>query len=123
MHPKVALQVKEEIDKLHTAKFIREMVYPQWVANIVPVRKKDGKDRVCIDFCDLNKACLKDDFALPHINLINNTVEYEMLSFMDEYSSYNQIKLVKADLLPGALIVTSSCHWGLRMLGPLTNVR
>lgn len=46
MHPQVVLQVKEEIDKLHKDKFIRVVVYPQWVANIVAMQKKDG--RVCI---------------------------------------------------------------------------
>jgi len=57
LHPKTALQVKGEIDKLHQAKFIRVVLYPQWIANIVPVMKKDGKVRVCIDFRNLNQAC------------------------------------------------------------------
>ena len=43
LHPKTALQVKEEVDKLHKAKFIKVVLYPQWVANIVPVIKKNGQ--------------------------------------------------------------------------------
>ena len=90
LHPKTALQVKEEVDKLHKAKFIKVVLYPQWVANIVPVIKKNGQVRICIDFRDLNQACPKDDFPLPHIDLlIDNTASYEMLSFMDEFLGYN----------------------------------
>ena len=58
LHPSVALQVKEEIDKLHKALFIRVVLYPHWIANIVPVMKKDGRPIlslvVCIDFRNLN---------------------------------------------------------------------
>ena len=64
--------------------------YPQWLANIVPVPKKDGKVRMCIDYRDLNKASPKDDFPLPHIDvLINSTIGHEMMSFMDGFSGYN----------------------------------
>ena len=49
LHPKTALQVKEEVDKLHKAKFIKVVLYPQWVANIVPVIKKNRQVRICID--------------------------------------------------------------------------
>ena len=94
----MALQVKEEVDKLYKAKFIKVVLYPQWVANIVPVIKKNGQVRICIDFQDLNRACPKDDFPLPHIDLlIDNTAGYEMLSFMDGFSGYNQIRLAEED--------------------------
>ena len=94
----MALQVKEEVDKLHKAKFIKVVLYPQWVANIVPVIKKNGQVRICIDFRDLNRACPKDDFPLPHIDLlIDNTTGLEMLSFMDGFLRYNQIWLAEED--------------------------
>ena len=94
----MTLQVKEEVDKLHKAKFIKVVLYPQWVANIVPVIKKNGQVRICIDFLDLNRACPKDDFPLPHIDLlIDNTAGYKMLSFMDRFSRYNQIQLAEED--------------------------
>lgn len=68
------------------------MKYPDWLANIVVVRKKNGKNRMCIDFTDLNKACPYDSFPFPHIDsLVESTVDHEMMSFMDVYSSYNQI--------------------------------
>ena len=64
--------------------------YPEWLANVVPVLKKDGKVRMCVDFRDLNKASSKDDFPLPHINiLVDNTAKHALLSFMDGFSGYN----------------------------------
>ena len=58
------------------------------------VPKKDGKVRMCVDFRDLNKACPKDDFPLPHIDvLVDNTAGSALISFMDGFSRYNQIKM------------------------------
>ena len=62
------------------------------------VIKKNRQVRIYIDFCDLNRACPKDDFSLPHIDLlIDNTTGYEMLSFMDKFLEYNQIRLAEED--------------------------
>lgn len=62
------------------------------------VSKEDGRVRVCIDFRNLNKACPKDDFPLPHVDLlVDSTAGHQMLSFMDGYSGYNQIVLTKED--------------------------
>lgn len=56
--------------------------YPKWLANIVPVPKKDGRVRMCVDFRDLNKVGPKEDFPLPHIDiLVDNTAGHEILSF------------------------------------------
>ena len=71
---------------------IREVQYPEWVANVVLVKKSSGKWRVCTDFIDLNKACPKDSFPLPCIDqLVDATAGHELVSFMDAYSGYNQI--------------------------------
>ncbi|RVX04828.1 Retrovirus-related Pol polyprotein from transposon 17.6 [Vitis vinifera] len=73
--------------------------YPKWLANVVPVPKKDGKVRVCVDFRDLNKASPKDDFPLPHIDLlVDSTADHSMLSFMDEFSGYNHILMAPEDM-------------------------
>ena len=64
--------------------------YPEWLANVVPVPKKDGKVRMSIDIQDLYKASPKDDFPLPHINiLVDNIAGHALLSFMDGFSGYN----------------------------------
>ena len=54
--------IKEEVQKLTTAQFIREVYYPDWLANVVMVKKANGKWRMCVDFTDLNKACPKDSY-------------------------------------------------------------
>ena len=60
--------------------------YPEWLANVVPVPKKDGKVKVCVDFRDLNKASPKDDFPFLHIDMLVNTMTgHLMLSFMDGF--------------------------------------
>ena len=67
-------KIKEEVMKQFNAGFLDVTSYLQWVANIVPVPKKDGKVRMCVDYRDLNRASLKDDFPLPHIDiLVDNT--------------------------------------------------
>ncbi|KAL6345697.1 hypothetical protein AAG906_017434 [Vitis piasezkii] len=87
LHPRWSLQVKEEIQKQLSVGFISVVEYPEWLANVVPVPKKDGKVRVCVDFRDLNKASPKDDFSLPHIDLlVDSTAGHSMLSFMDGFS-------------------------------------
>ena len=60
--------IKEEVQKLTTAQFIREVYYPDWLANVVMIKKANGKWRMCVDFTDLNKACPKDSYPLPRID-------------------------------------------------------
>ncbi|RVX21707.1 Retrovirus-related Pol polyprotein from transposon 17.6 [Vitis vinifera] len=101
--------VKEEIQKQLSVGFISVVEYPEWLANVVPVPKKDGKVRVCVDFRDLNKASPKDDFPLPHIDLlVDGTAGHSMLSFMDGFSGYNQILMAPEDMEKTAFIT----EWG-----------
>ncbi|KAG9444925.1 hypothetical protein H6P81_016265 [Aristolochia fimbriata] len=90
--------VRPEVDKLIATNFIREVKYPFWIANFVPVEKKTGQSRVCVDFRDLNKACPKDDLPLPITELmVDATTGHEVLSFMDGSSGYNQIRMDPKD--------------------------
>ena len=90
--------VAEEVMKLLEAGFIRELYYPDWLANVVMVKKNNGKWRMCIDFTDLNRACPKDSYPLPRIDtLVDSTARHELLSFMDAFSGYNQIKMKEED--------------------------
>jgi len=96
--PERSVALKEEVDKLMQNGFIRESTYPNWVSNLVLVKKANEKWRVCIDFSDLNKACPKDCFPLPRIDpLVDGTVGHELMSFMDAYSGYNQIMMHEPD--------------------------
>ena len=86
----MAVKIKEEVQKQFDVGFLVTAEYPQWVANIVLVPKKDGKVRMCVDYRDLNKASSKDDFPLPHIDmLVDNTAKFKVFSFMDRFSGYN----------------------------------
>ena len=96
--PKRDQAIAKEVTKLLTAGFIRKVYYPDWLANVVLVKKANGKWRMCVDFMDLNKACPKDSFPLPRINqLVDSTTEHKLLTFMDAFSGYNQIKMDEED--------------------------
>jgi len=80
----------DEVNKLLDVNFIREVFYPEWLANVVMVKKANGKWRMCVNFMDLNNACSKDSFPLPRIDqLVNSTVGHKLLTFMDAFSMYN----------------------------------
>ena len=80
--------------KLKRAGTIKEVFYPKWLANTVVVKKKNGKWRVCVDFTDLNKACLKDSFPMPRIDqLVDATARHPRMSFLDAFQGYHQIPL------------------------------
>ena len=70
------------MEKQYNARFLRVVNYPEWLTNVVLVPKKDRKVRMCVDFKDLNKASPKDDFHLPHIDiLVDNAAGHALLSF------------------------------------------
>ena len=78
--------VRDEVMKLMQAGAIKEVFYPEWLANIVVVKKKNGKWRVCVDFTDLNKACSKVPFPMPRIDqLVDATVGHPRMSFLDAF--------------------------------------
>ena len=92
------IAIKEEVQKLTGANFIREVYYLDWLANVVMVKKANGKWRMCVDFTNLNKACLKDSYPLSRIDqLVDSTAVHRLLSFMDAFSRYNQIRMDEAD--------------------------
>ena len=79
-------EIEQEVNKLIDAGFIHKAKYPTWIANIVPVRKKNGQLRICVDFRDLNNACPKDDFPLPATELMIGAITgHEALSFYGLY--------------------------------------
>ncbi|XP_070018079.1 uncharacterized protein [Nicotiana sylvestris] len=83
----MSVKIKEEITKQLTSKVIRVTQYPTWLDNLVPVPKKDGKTRVCVDYRDLSKASPKDDFPLPNIHILIDS----------HYARYHQILIDKED--------------------------
>ena len=97
--------IGEEIAKLLAAGFIREVSHPEWLANPVLVRKKNGKWRMCVDYTGLNKACPKDLFPLPCIDqIVDSTSGCQTLCFLNAYSGYYQITMKESDQLATSFI-------------------
>ena len=67
IHPNLESQIKSELNKIYKAKVIFLVRHSKWVSNMVPVRKKNGDIRICIDFINLNKTCQKGNFPLEQI--------------------------------------------------------
>ena len=104
------LKIKEEVTKQLKVGFIKPVHQAGWIANVVPVLKKDGKVRMRVDFRNLNKACPKDDFPLPHIDvLVDDIAGSALMSFMDAFSGYNQIKMAPEDITK----ITFTTKWGI----------
>jgi hypothetical protein len=110
MKAEVLEEVKKEVEKMIEAGFIRTCRYAEWISSAVPVQKKDGRWRVCVDFRDLNRATPKDEYPMPVAEtLINAAAGHKILSFMDGNASYNQIFMAPEDIhktafrVPGAV--------------------
>ena len=92
MHPSLEPLVKKELNKLLVAKIIFLFQHTTWVATLVPVRKKLGDIRICIDFRNLNQASLKHNYLVPAMEQILQSVSgSNMLFLLDGFSRYNQV--------------------------------
>ena len=90
--------IADKVQKLLKADFILEVYYPNWLVNVVMVKKANGKWRMCVDFMDLNRACPKDSYSFPQIDtLVDSTARHQLLSLMDAFLGYNQIKMEEVD--------------------------
>ena len=85
--------------------FIREVKFPEWLANIVVVPKKGGKWLVFVDYMDFNEACPKDSFPLPRIDhIVDASTRHGMLSFLDAFLGYHQIPMHSLDVEKTAFV-------------------
>jgi hypothetical protein len=113
---------QNEVKRLLSAGVIREVTYPEWLANTVMVKKANGKWRMCIDFTDLNKACPKVEFPLPRIDfLVDAAASSELMSLLDYYSGYHQIWMKKENEPKTSFITPSDTYCYLRMPEGLKN--
>ena len=98
VNPKIKPLMRKELSKLIEANIIFPIKNSSWVANLVPIRKKSGETRICVDFRDLNKASLKDHHPLPYMEQILSKVSgSKRCSFLDGFSSYNQVIVQESD--------------------------
>ena len=110
--PERQKSINEEVDKLLQAGAIREVEYPEWLTNVVLVKKASGKWRLCINFTDINKACPKDSFLLPRIDLIvDATASHELLSFINAFFGYNQISMDPDDQEKTSFITAQGTYY------------
>ena len=90
--------VKSKVQRLKEARVIMEIFFPKWLANMVVVKKKSGKWRVCVDFTNLNRTCPKDPFPIPKIDqMVDATYGHSRMSFLDAFQGYHQIALAFED--------------------------
>src|SRR6266540_2724881 len=114
--------IRDELTKLTAANFIREVYHPDWLANLVLVKKKNGKWHICVDYTDLKKACPKDPFRLPRINqVVDSTAECELLYFLDAYSGYHQVSLAESDHIKMSFITLFGAYCYITMPFGLKN--
>ena len=123
-HPNRHQIIQMEVDNLLRAGFIREVKYPEWLANVVVVPKKGGKWRVCVDYTDLNEACTKDSFPLPRIDqIVDVATGHGILSFLDAFSRYHQIPMHQLNTKKIAFITPHRLYCYDVMPFSLKNVR
>jgi hypothetical protein len=92
INPKLMPLIEKKIKKLYDAKIIVPLRFSKWVSNLVPTRKKNGEMRLCIDFINLNKVSLKDNYPLPKMdNILQKVVGSSRISLLDGFSGYNQV--------------------------------
>jgi hypothetical protein len=95
--------------------FIREVTYSQWLANVVMVKKKNGKWRMCTDFTNLNKCYPKDNLHLVRIDkIIDSAIGCEMIALLDYFYGYHQIWLCREDEEKTSFITPFSTYCYLR---------
>ena len=118
-HKKVA---QSEVQKLLDVGVIREVQYPEWLANVFMVPKKNGSWRMCIDFTTLNKFCPKDEFPLPRIDtLVDAVAGSEMLSMLDCFTGYHHIFMKKSNEEKTSFTTPFDTHCYVRMPDGLRN--
>jgi hypothetical protein len=109
VHPRKAAAIKLKIEKLLKADFIYLVALTDWVSNLVPIDKKQGTIRVCIDYRDINKSCPKDNFPTPFVDqIVDDCTGSEIFSLMDGFSGYNKINILPEDQHKTTFI----CPWG-----------
>jgi len=102
--------VQKETKKLLSAGHVREIQYLEWLANVGFVKKANGKWRMCVDLTDLIKACPKDSYPLPSIDaLVDSASGCKMLSFLNAFWRYNQIKMHPRDECKTAFMIKTCC--------------
>jgi hypothetical protein len=109
INPALKPIIRKELEKLLKDGIIFPIKYSEWVSNLVLVQKTIGQIKLCIDFCALNRASVKDHFPLPNMEMIlQQVVGPHMMSLLDGFSGYNHIKVKRTDKYK----TTFTTRWG-----------
>lgn len=109
IRPKWTMKFNEELIKQLDAGFLEVIQYLGWLANVVPIPKKDRKARMCVDYRDLNNVGPKDDFTFPHISALVNSTHVIRFSLLWTVS----LRIIKLRTYYCIVI-----HFGLKNAGP-----
>jgi hypothetical protein len=86
MSDEKVITAKAEVQRLLDARFIQEVHYSSWLVNVVMVKKKNNKWRMCTDFTDINKCCVKEDFPLSRIDkVVDSATGCETMALLDYF--------------------------------------
>ena len=120
INPLLLPLIEKEIKMLFDEKIIVALRHSKWLANVVLVRKKNGEIRICIDFKNLNKVSLKDNYPFPKMDhILYKVVGSQRMSMLDGFSGYNQILVHPKDrekttfTTPWGTFLYSKMHFGL----------
>lgn len=92
INPKLLPSIEKEVNRLYKASIIIPIRFLDWISNLVPVHKKTGEIRLCVDFRNLNKVSLKDNYPLPKMDhILLRVVGASCMSLLDGYSGYKKI--------------------------------
>jgi hypothetical protein len=104
--------MEREVKKMLDAQIIVPLRYSEWLANLVPVRKKSGEIRLCVNFRNLNRSSRKDNYPLPNMeHILKRVTGASRMSMIDGFSGYNQISVMLEDREKTAFITP----WGTFM--------
>jgi hypothetical protein len=109
INPAFEATIRKEVENLINVDIIFPVKYSKWVSNLVPIQKKNGDIRLCVDLCALIRASVKDNFPLPNMEMILQQVAgSQMMSLLDGFSGYSQIKVKRAEKYK----TTFTTRWG-----------
>jgi hypothetical protein len=98
INPMLLPIMEREVKKLLDAQIIMPLRYSEWVANLVPVRKKSGEIRLCVDFRNLNRSSKKENYPLPKMeHILQRVTGASRISMIDGFSGYKQISVLPED--------------------------
>jgi len=124
INPKLLPSIEKEVNRLYKLGIIVPIRFSDWIYNLVPVRKKTGEICIFIDFINLNKVSLKDNYPLPKMeHILQRVVEASRMSLLDGYSGYNQIFVHEDDrdkttfITPWGTFQYAKMPFGLKNVG------